>query len=80
MKFTILKMFLISVGVFIWLLVFLVAWQMQLNYNFYLWVINQPLLSNFGGASNQIIFYSIGSIIGLAFVLVGILEKKHNLQ
>lgn len=73
-------MFLISVGVFIWLLVFLVAWQMQLNYNFYLWVINQPLLSNFGGASNQIIFYSIGSIIGLAFVLVGILEKKHNLQ
>ena len=80
MKFTILKMFLISVGVFIWLLVFLVAWQMQLNYNFYLWVINQPLLSNFGGASNQIIFYSIGFIIGLAFVLVGILEKKHNLQ
>lgn len=76
MKRTYTQIYLISTGVLIWFLVILFAWQMQQNYLFYLWIINQPLLSDFGGASNQIILYGTGFMIGLMFVCGAALIKR----
>ncbi len=76
MKCTNTQIFLISIGILIWALVIFFAWQMQQNYDFYLWVINQPILANLGGASNQIILYGAGFMIGLMFVCGAALIKR----
>ncbi len=75
MKCTNTQIFLVSVGVLIWTIVIIFAWQMQQNYDFYLWVINQPLLADFGGASNQIIVYSGGLVVGLILMSTALLSK-----
>lgn len=76
MKWTNTQIFLVSIGVLIWTIVILFAWQMQQNYDFYLWVINQPILANLGGESNQIILYGAGFMIGLMFVSGAALIKQ----
>jgi uncharacterized membrane protein len=70
--------FLIAIGLLIWVITLALALLMHFDLDFYLWVINQPQLSNMGGTNNQAITYMIGFLIGFIILITSIRTSRSS--